>query len=342
MTKKASTKKAKQQQQQQQQQQKQQQSQRKAAAAAAAVTELSTFSLAAAIEEARASSHSSTASTEPPTQETQPRKIFNIPSSLRKKQTSQSHQSIATNSSYNTAHDSAQNTPAVSYFVDSSDEDNEQTASQDKATASITPTNSEIVFSSDPEVTMSIKTTKTTPVMAAPAPAPVVAPPATKPTPVVAPATKSTTTPAVEDPHFDVAQHIYTHAKDIWAWGKTLPLVTNLLHLTEAVATKLLEATLHTNLPAIDADVATPNLKKLDDQIVTPAILKVWSIVGPAVSRGEEMIVKPVMEEVVPKILDTVGMGGDDKKKKKESASTSSSKVDNSPNPEYTSAPMVN
>lgn len=57
-------------------------------------------------------------------------------------------------------------------------------------------------------------------------------------------------------------------------------------------------------------------------------------------SKGEEMIVKPVMEEVVPKILDTVGMS--DTKKKEESASTTSSKVDNSPNPEYTSAPMVN
>jgi len=339
MTKKASTKKAKQQ---QQQQQKQQQSQRKTAAAAAAVTELSTFSLAAAIEEARASTHSSTASTaEPQTQETpQPRKIFNIPSPLRKKQSTQSHQSIATNSSYNTAHDSAQNTPAVSYFVDSSDEDNEHTL---KDTANIatssSPTNSEIIFASNPEEeTMSIKTTKTAPVTAAPAPVPVISPPAApKPAPVVVGPAPATTSDS--DPHYDVAQHIYTHAKDIWAWGKTLPILTNLLGITEAVATKLLEATLHTDLPALDADVATPNLKKLDDAVVTPAIVKIWSIIGPAVSKGEEMIVKPVVEEVVPKILSTVGMGH--KKTAKEEKDVSS-KVDNSPNPEYTSAPMVN
>ncbi|KAL7518539.1 hypothetical protein ACHAWX_003358 [Stephanocyclus meneghinianus] len=336
MPKKASVKKAKQQQQQQQQQkqQQQQQPQRKTAAA----TELSTFSLAAAIEEARASSHSSNtaSSAEPQTQELpQPRKIFNIPSPLRKKQTSQSYQSIATNSSYNTAHDSAQNTPAVSYFVDSSDEDNEPTV-KDTAAAitSSSPTNSEIIFASNPEeeTTMSIKSTKTTPVTkAAPSPVPIVSPPAPKPVLVVA--------APPSDPHYDVAQHVYAHAKDIWARGKTLPVLSHLLGITEAAANKLLEVALHTDLPAIDADVAAPNLKKLDDAVVTPVILKIWSILGPAVSKGEEMIVRPVVEEVLPKILESVGMGD---KKKNKTTEKSSSKVDDSPNPEYTSAPMVN
>jgi hypothetical protein len=307
MGKKAAFRKAKKQSPPQQQQQ----------TTASAAPELSTFSLAAAIEEARTSVQS-TASTEEipePSSSSQPRKIFNIPSPLRKKQTSQSHQSLATSSSYNTAHESAQNTPAVSYFVDSSDEDIDPIIKNREA--AISPTNSEI-FTTNPEVTMATK--KSTMKTAAPIAKPVVA---AKPAPTPA-TTKS------DEPHLDVAQHIYSHIKDIWAWGKTVPVVEVLLGITESVATKLLEATFKTDLPAIDNKVAQPNLKKLDDQVVTPAILAIWGIIGPAVTKGDEMIVKPVMKEVVPKVLETVGMG-----EKKTS-------VDNSPNPEYTSAPMVN
>lgn len=242
--------------------------------------ELESFTLAAAIEEARTTSSGSSS----------PRnKLFNIPSPLRKKATTQSAQSLATSESYNTANESAQNTPAVSYFdpINGSDEDQ------------------------DPEVTMPAtkKTTK--------------AAPATKAAPV---ATKAA--PIKEEPHFDVSQTIYTQIKDIWAWGKTVPVVEALLGITETVAAKLLDATFHTNLPAIDNDVAKPNLKKLDDTVVTPAILAVWGIIEPALSKGDDMIVKPVMKEVVPKIMDVLPLGKKD--------------PDASPNPEYTSAPMVN
>lgn len=90
------------------------------------------------------------------------------------------------------------------------------------------------------------------------------------------------------------------------------------------------------DLPAIDKNVAEPNLKKLDDEIVTPMILAIWKLVGPAVSKGEEMVVTPVMKEVVPRFIQTFGM---DKKKQEEESKKS---MDAGPNPEYTSAPMVN
>lgn len=252
--------------------------------------ELESFTLAAAIEEARTSTEESQIEPSSPRN-----KLFAIPSPLRKKATTQSAQSLA-DSSYNTANESAQNTPAVSYFdPNASDE-----SSRDN----------------DPEVTMpAVK--KTTKAVVAPAAVPVVAAPAV---------TTTKKAPVKEEPHFDVSQQIYTQIKDIWAWGKTVPLVESLLGITESVAAKLLSMTFHTDLPAIDNDVAKPNLKKLDDQVVTPAIIAVWNVIGPAVSKGEEMIVKPVMKEVVPKILGVVG--------KKD--------PDASPNPEYTSAPLVN
>jgi hypothetical protein len=256
-------------------------------------SELESFTLAAAIEEARTSSTLEESEVE----SSSPRnKLFAIPSPLRKKATTQSAQSLA-DSSYNTANESAQNTPAVSYFdPNASDE-----SSRDN----------------DPEVTMpAVK--KTTKAVVAPAAVPAVAAPAV--------ATTTKKAPVKEEPHFDVSQQIYTQIKDIWAWGKTVPVVEALLGITESVAAKLLSMTFHTDLPAIDNDVAKPNLKKLDDQVVTPAIIAVWNVIGPAVSKGEEMIVKPVMKEVVPKILGVVG--------KKD--------PDASPNPEYTTAPLVN
>lgn len=252
--------------------------------------ELESFTLAAAIEEARTSTEESQIEPSSPRN-----KLFAIPSPLRKKATTQSAQSLA-DSSYNTANESAQNTPAVSYFdPNASDESSRE---------------------NDPEVTMpAVK--KTTKAVVAPAVVPAVAAPAV---------TTTKKAPVKEEPHFDVSQQIYTQIKDIWAWGKTVPLVESLLGITESVAAKLLSITFHTDLPAIDNDVAKPNLKKLDDQVVTPAIIAIWNVIGPAVSKGEEMIVKPVMKEVVPKILGVVG--------KKD--------PDASPNPEYTTAPLVN
>ncbi|KAL3792220.1 hypothetical protein ACHAWO_006039 [Cyclotella atomus] len=262
-------------------------------------TELESFTLAQAIEEARTSTveESSVDESSSPLN-----KIFSIPSPLRKKATTQSAQSLATSDSYNTPNQSAQNTPAVSFFDPTNDEQIDQILQNREATLS--PVNKE----QEPEVTMSATTVKKTP------------------TPAAAPVVATKAAPAKDEPHFDVTQHIYGGIKDIWAWGKTVPIVDKFLGITEAVAAKIINAAFHTDLPAIDQDVAKPNLKKLDDQVVTPAILAVWGFIEPAVSKGGEMIVEPVMKEVVPKVLGMVG--------KKD--------PDASPNPEYTSAPMVN
>lgn len=156
-----------------------------------------------------------------------------------------------------------------------------------------------------------------------------VAPPAVaitepaKKEPAVVPVEKKTQ----EEAHFDVAQNVYGTAKNVWAWGKTVPVMSTFLGLTETVATKVLDTTIHMDLPAIDEKAVTPNLKKLDDDIVTPMILAVWKIVEPAVVKGEELVIKPVLTEVVPRVLAPLGMF--DKKKEDEKKT-----VDASPTPE--------
>jgi len=46
----------------------------------------------------------------------------------------------------------------------------------------------------------------------------------------------------------------------------------------------------------------------LDDQVLTPAISAIWGIISGTVKKGDDMIVKPVMTEVVPRILGPLGL----------------------------------
>ena len=84
--------------------------------------------------------------------------------------------------------------------------------------------------------------------------------------------------------HFDVAQNIYGATKDAWSWGKTVPLVSNVLGMTEFVALKALDTTLHMDFAQIDEGLKT-HLKILDDKAVTPAVSVVWRIIEPAIIR---------------------------------------------------------
>ena len=142
-----------------------------------------------------------------------------------------------------------------------------------------------------------------------------------------------------EEAHFDVAQNVYGTAKGIWSWGKSVPIVSNLLGLSEVIAAKVLDATVHMDLPALDSEVASPQLKKIDDDIVTPAILAIIRFIEPALVKGDEMVIKPVMKEVVPRVLAPLGMFQEKKEgiepKKAEQKKTI---IDISPNPEVVPA----
>ena len=104
----------------------------------------------------------------------------------------------------------------------------------------------------------------------------------------------------------EVVQNVYGITKDVWEWGKNIPLLGGVFGLTEFTTNKLLEITIQVN--DID-DILQPNLKKIDDHIVNPLI----GMVSPVLSIGEEVIVKPVLHIVLPLII-----GHDNDKKKKD------------------------
>ena len=303
--------------------------------------ELAAFSLAAAIQEARSSATTSFTSKLPFS--------FQLLSSPLKQQKNPSSQvSLATNTSFATANDTAtlrtsaaaeeeehnNLTPsATSYFVDSSDEETQESLAFTNDPLSVLSRNlqdnvtpKEISFenssNNNPEETIIMSDPATTVVV--------------EPTPTVPEATVTeeiTEIVTVDDdddsqPHFDVAQNVYGCTKDVWAWGKTVPVLSNVLGLTEGATAKVLDVTIHMDLPTIDQDVVVPNMKKLDDVVITPTICKVWGIISPAVEKSDEMIVKPVMTEVVPRILAPLGLLEEKKVEEKKNV------IDKSPNPE--------
>jgi hypothetical protein len=130
-------------------------------------------------------------------------------------------------------------------------------------------------------------------------------------------------TPVKKEQTFDVTQAIYSQIKDVWAWGKTVPIVDQILGMNEWIVSKILETLLKTDLPALDKDVAKPNLKKVDDHVVTPTVraaCQVWDFVAPAVHTADEFVVQPI----AGKVMDVMNKKNPDA----------------NPNPEYTTAPM--
>jgi hypothetical protein len=110
---------------------------------------------------------------------------------------------------------------------------------------------------------------------------------ATKPAPKLAPGA-----PPADDKHVDVAAHVYEGAKDVWAWGKGKAVFSPFLGLAEAVAGKVVGVA-GTNLEDIDGNIK-PQLKKIDNGILNPAIEKLVGIVLGAVGKTED-IFKPII-----------------------------------------------
>lgn len=104
-----------------------------------------------------------------------------------------------------------------------------------------------------------------------------------------------------ESSSHEVVQHAYGATKEVWEWGKTFPVLSNILGVTEGVTNKFLEITIHHDVHDFEKDLVIPNLKKLDDEILSPMISTILNMLGPAVSAGEEVIGKPVMH-IVPYI----------------------------------------
>lgn len=78
--------------------------------------------------------------------------------------------------------------------------------------------------------------------------------------------------------HFGVVQNAYGFTKDAWKWGKNVPVLSNFLGVTEGVAEGLLEMIVHMDLTAIDQDIFFPNMKKLDDDVITPILRSICEV----------------------------------------------------------------
>jgi hypothetical protein len=98
-----------------------------------------------------------------------------------------------------------------------------------------------------------------------------------------------------------VVQNAYGATKEVWMWGKTVPVLRNVLGLTEGITSKFLEITIQVD--DIEKDLIIPNLRKLDDVIVAPFFGAIFNAINPALSAGDEAIIKPVMHVVVPLII---------------------------------------
>jgi len=99
----------------------------------------------------------------------------------------------------------------------------------------------------------------------------------------------------------DVAENVYEKAKDVWAWGKGVPLVSIGLGITEAIAGKAVSV-VGTDFEKIDKELK-PHLANLDHDIFNPAIEKVVTIFLGAAGKTEQTL-KPI----VIKILSPFGL----------------------------------
>ncbi len=95
--------------------------------------------------------------------------------------------------------------------------------------------------------------------------------------------------------HYDVVDHVYEGAKSAWAMGKdvsifNIAVLKPFLGVAEGVATKILSVAAGVDsLDTVDKNIK-PHLKGIDHDLVDPAIVKLWSIIGPIIGKGDEIV----------------------------------------------------
>jgi hypothetical protein len=142
----------------------------------------------------------------------------------------------------------------------------------------------EVLFSSRNIATMASAATATIPTTAT-SPAAVAA--NTKPAPTSAP-----TPGPKEETHVDAATNVYEKAKSVWSWGKSLPIFSTFMGITEAVVGKAV-GVVGTDLKQIDGRIK-PKLADLDNGILNPAISALVGILLGAAGKTEDTL-KPII-----------------------------------------------
>jgi hypothetical protein len=83
----------------------------------------------------------------------------------------------------------------------------------------------------------------------------------------------------------DAAEVAYNKAKDVWAWGKTVPVVSFLVGTTEAVASKAI-AVVGIDFATIDEKIAS-ELGKLDAGVLNPALEAIAKVLISVADKSE-------------------------------------------------------
>jgi hypothetical protein len=125
-----------------------------------------------------------------------------------------------------------------------------------------------------------------------------------KPKPPMNNTTSSSSSSGKFDPDLskiDPAEVVYSKAKDVWAWGKTVPVVSFFVGTTETVASKALGVA-GTDFSTLDTKLSE-ELAKLDTGVLNPAMEAIAKAVISAAVHSEEHL-KPL----VLSILSTVGL----------------------------------
>lgn len=113
------------------------------------------------------------------------------------------------------------------------------------------------------------------------------------------------TSSPTDAPHYDVVDHVYEGAKCAWAMGKdvsifNIAILKPFMGAAEGVATKILSVAAGVDsLDTVDKNIK-PHLKGIDHDLLDPAILKLWNILGPILGKGDE-IVKGMVDMVKKK-----------------------------------------
>ena len=105
--------------------------------------------------------------------------------------------------------------------------------------------------------------------------------------------TTSTKTAGTDsEEHPDAASHLYEGIKDAWAWGKTLPVVSPFMGISEAFASKVIGVA-GTDFEEIDTQLK-PKLSEFDVGVLNPALEKIIATLLGAFGKSEDFI-KPII-----------------------------------------------
>jgi flavin-binding protein dodecin len=115
-----------------------------------------------------------------------------------------------------------------------------------------------------------------------------------------APSTPSGSTTPTSPQDVNAAQVVYSKAKDVWTWGKGLPVVGFFEGVTESVVSKVVSIA-GTSMSDIDGAVQNV-VSSLDTSYLNPAIAAVVDAIMKGVGKADSTF-RPMIESVAPSVL---------------------------------------